>query len=229
MTENDEKVCRTEQHPDSLTTQGCMCGTAGQHVGGLESGERRFFLSKGQFSLVDIAVALTHQIGPCDFQCAVWTGTQNSVDRIGQLVDSHRIREARWVLCDSQRSMNEDRLARIVEVFGIESVRVVPLHAKLMTMSNDDWSIVVQTSANMTENRAVEQFDVTDSPGLLEFVDGFFDEIFDETPTLSDQPPFDGFDYESVGERLSHLCLGEHFEPKGMDDMQPIGVSDGLV
>jgi len=228
MTETDHKSCLVDQHDEAMTTHDCLCGTATQHVGGLKSGEWRFFLSKGQFSLVDIAVALSHQVGACDLQIAVWTATKNSIRRIDELARSGRVEGVRWLLCDSQRSMNEERLVDIVETFGVESVRVIPLHAKIMTMRNDDWSIVVQTSANMTKNRSVEQFDVTDSPKLSDFVDRFFDEIFDETPTLSDQPPFDGFDYEEVGQRFRGLCLGDHFEPTSMHDMQPIGVTDGL-
>jgi len=227
-TQQTQSICLDSHDQPETATRSCMCGTAAQTLRGFSKGERRFFLSKGQFSLVDIAVALTHQIGPCDFKCAVWTGTEKSIDAIANLVESERIRNAQWVLCDSQRSMNEDRLNRIVQLFGVDSVRVVPLHAKLMTLRNDNWDITVQTSANMTKNRSVEQFDVTDSEKLTDFVDGFFDQLFDDVPPLTEQPPFDGWSYEEVEQRYQSMCLGNHFKKANVMDMSPIGVTDGL-
>jgi len=195
---------------DPVTTDRCMCGDAYQMVEGFEPGERRFFLSKGQFSLVDIAIALVQHVGPCELQCAVWTGTEDSIDRVQTLVSDGDVHDVRWILCDSQRSMNEERLNRIVQLFGVDSVRVTPLHAKLLTVHNDDWSLVVQTSANMTLNRSVEQFDVTDSPKLYGFVDDFFAYVFDDVPPLDEEPPFDGWDYEQVEQRYQDMCLGDH-------------------
>jgi len=197
-------------------------------VDGFAPGERRFFFSKGQFSLVDLAVALTAITGPASFQCAVWTGTKSSLEQIGTLADSGRITEARWVLCDSQRDMNEDRLKYLLDIFGVDQVRVVPLHAKIMTLRNDDWAITVQSSANMTLNRSVEQFDVTDSEKLFGFVDRFFDEVFAETPTLAEEPPFDGFSYEQVEQRYQSLCVGNHLSGADPMDAAPLGVVDGL-
>lgn len=195
---------------ETTTTDRCMCGDAYQMVEGFTQGERRFFLSKGQYSLVDVAIALVQQIGPCDFECAVWTGTKANIDRIDSVAADDLIESARWILCDSQRSMNEERLNHIVHLFGVESVRVTPLHAKLVTLHNDDWSIVVQTSANMTLNRSVEQYDVTDSPKLYSFVHDFFEHVYDETPSLSEEPPYDGWTYEEVEQRHQDMCLGEH-------------------
>lgn len=223
-----ETLCLDGHDQPEASTRSCMCGNAAQTLRDFSKGERRFFLSKGQFSLVDIAIALTHQIGPCDFKCAVWTSTEKSVDAIANLVESNRIIDAQWVLCDSQRSMNEDRLNRIVQLFGVESVRVVPLHAKLMTLRNDDWSITVQTSANMTRNRSVEQFDVTDGERLADFVDGFFGQVFEDTPPLTEEPPFDGWSYEDVEQRYQSMCLGNHFKQADVMDISPIGVSDGI-
>lgn len=228
MGDGNESFCSEHHDRADTSIRECFCGSAYQMVRDFSSGERRFFFSKGQFSLVDLAVALTHQTGAVAFQCAVWTGTKASIDSVANLVESQRVSDARWIICDSQRDMNEDRLSHIVRTFGVESVRVTPLHAKIMTLHNDDWSIVVQSSANMTKNRSVEQFDVTDSRKLFDFVDRWFDDVFESHPTLAEESPFDGWSYEEVESRYQSMCVGGHFEKHSSLDASPIGVSDGI-
>lgn len=213
------EACYCSTTPPDVCVDPCFCGNAYQMVEGFEHGERRFFLSKGQFSLVDIAIALIQQIGACDLECAVWTGTQNSLNRVESLVQDQLVRSTRWILCDSQRSMNEERLEHLIELFGVESVRVSPLHAKLLTLRNDDWSIVVQTSANLTKNRSVEQFDVTDSRELYGFVHHFFDYVFETHPSLAEEPPYDGWEYDEVEARYQAMCVEHRHDDDSLDSL----------
>lgn len=215
--------CFKKQHPADTITRDCMCGTARQMLDGFSRGERRFFLSKGQFSMVDVAVALTAITGPVELQCAVWTGTKASIEQIDRLVSSGRVTDTRWVLCDSQRDLNEDRMRRIVELFGLDSVRAVRCHAKMMTVRGDGWHVVVQSSANMTKNRSVEQYDVTDSERLYGHVDRFFDEVWKLTDPLDVDR--DGEQVEAVHQSL---CLGHHVRQADPLDAAPVGVADGL-
>jgi len=220
--------CRMDKTGDQPHVDKCMCAKAYQHVQGFSAGERRVFLSKKQFSLVDVITAMTHEIGRCALECAVWTGTQESLNQIQTLVQSKRIGKARWILCNSQRGMNPDRVEKVVEIFGPDAIRVLPLHAKMVTLKNDDWSVVILTSANLTLNQSVEHCDVTDSPKLYDYIHGFFDEVFGNAPTIAESPPFDELENADINEYKRGLCMGDHIDQADPFDARPVGVVDGL-
>ena len=77
---------------------------------------------------------------------------------------------------------------RMLELFGSDCVRTIKSHAKFMTITNDEWKIVVRTSMNLNENPRLENLEITEDPAFAEFFMRLTDEIFYEiSPTETKQ------------------------------------------
>lgn len=132
----------------------------------------------GQFSIIDVIVALLGKTGPADVVISTWTAGAADLRRASELMHDRRIRSCRWIVDHSFKNRQPEYLETMVDLFGADSIRSLKTHAKFVVVSNDEWNIVVRTSMNLNENRRLENFDVVDDEAFcrwhLDLTEGVF-------------------------------------------------------
>jgi len=69
-----------------------------------------------------------------------------------------------------------------LDTWGAERIRIAMVHAKIVTIRNEEWGLTVRGSANMCRNLHAEQYDITDDPAVADQADAMLDYFFRETP-----------------------------------------------
>lgn len=158
--------------------------SAAAALAGLERGGRLFGLTKGQFSMIDLAAAALARVGPADVSVWTWCIAEYEVEAVTAFIVSEKIRRFRMVMdwTGSQRDM--PLVGDLQRRFGIDCIRITKTHAKIVTVAGDGWQIVIRGSMNLNENPRFEQFDVSDGPEELGLVEGLMAEIWDKAPAL---------------------------------------------
>ena len=152
--------------------QSARCfAAASQAVAGLDRDGHVFGITKGQFSMIDIAAAVLEKTGPADVAVWTWCIAEYEVEAIGAFIDRGDIRDFRLVMdwAGAQRDM--PIVSDLQNRFGIDCIRVTKTHAKIVMISNDDWKIVIRGSMNLNANPRFEQFDVSDGGAAWQVMD----------------------------------------------------------
>lgn len=153
-------------------------GDARSALRDLDRGTELTCYTFGQFSIVDVLVALLERTGPADVDIATWTAGAADLRRAAELMRDDRIRSCRWVVDHSFRNRQPEYLALMQDLFGADSVRPLRTHAKFLTIRGGGWHLVVRTSMNLNENKRLENFDVIDDVDFYtwhrDMVDGIF-------------------------------------------------------
>lgn len=139
----------------------------------------------GQFSIIDAIEAVLEKTGPADVALATWTAAGFDLSRIEHQVRYAQIRNLRMIVDRSFVSRQPKFVEAIHGMFGREAVRSTRTHAKFVVITNDDWSVVIRTSANLNENARLEYIQVADDPDLADFYLTVVDAIYaEESPGL---------------------------------------------
>lgn len=70
--------------------------------------------------------------------------------------------------------------AQMRRLFGDECIRTMRSHAKFAVIRNDRWTIAVRTSMNLNTNPRLEQMEISDDPGLADFLTAVADDLWAE-------------------------------------------------
>lgn len=156
----------------------CLAG-ASQALSGFESGSHVFGLTKGQFSMIDIAAAVLAKTGPADVTVWTWCVAEYEVAALTAFMNDRRVTGLRMVMdwAGAQRDMPV--VAELQEKFGVDCVRVTKTHAKIVTISTEcGWRVVIRGSMNLNANPRFEQFDVSDDAAIFGVVDDMMTEMW---------------------------------------------------
>lgn len=138
-------------------------------IGELEPGCRIVGMTKGQFSLLDLIRAVLASTGPAHLIVSTWTAGIRDAENAGMLIERGELLGLK-LLCDRSFPRRQPRYcARILEIFGPDSIRMTRTHAKFALLHNDDWHVVIRSSMNLNRNPRFEQFDLDDDAELYEF------------------------------------------------------------
>lgn len=158
--------------------------SAAEGVGPITQGVEIFGFTKGQFSLIDIIVHVLGTTGP-NTRGLISTWTAGNAD-LSILLDEERLTDLRFVIDFSFPQRQPDYCAAMREKFGDAAIRLTKVHAKFVTLRSEGWNVCIRTSANLNYNRRLEQFEITESAEMCDYVDRVVDEIFLKLPE-SDQ------------------------------------------
>ncbi|MGV0369351.1 hypothetical protein ACUY29_11285 [Corynebacterium aurimucosum] len=132
----------------------------------------------GQFSVIDVMVAIMQKTGPAHVVIATWTAAAADLRRSRELMSDSRILSCRWIVDRSFKNRQPEYLEKMVELFGDDSIRSLETHAKFMLIYNEDWNVVIRTSMNLNENKRLENLDVVEDYDFCrwhrDLVDGVF-------------------------------------------------------
>lgn len=155
-------------------------GNASDAVGKIFRDCEIFGFSKGQFSLIDLIEELLAQTGPADVTISTWTAASREIDCAYRLLAGGSIKHLRFLVDFSFQSRQPEYCNALRARFGDDSIRVTRTHAKFVIIRNDEWNLVVRTSMNLNQNPRLENFEVSDSSGMADFVEGMVDNIFED-------------------------------------------------
>lgn len=152
---------------------------AAEAVADLErDGMELFGLTKGQFSLTDMIVAILEKTGPADLSISTWTAANGDVSRMLELLRSGQIRSCRWLVDLTFVRRCPQLTAEIRAKFGADAIRVTKTHAKFCTIVNEDWQIALRSSMNLNQNPRMESFQVGHDPTLCQFLTQVLDDVW---------------------------------------------------
>lgn len=152
---------RLKQRARRDAARGLTMQSARDFLAGIEMGGHVFGVTKGQFSMIDVADALLEIAGPSDVSVWTWCIADYEVEAVTAFMRDGRIRSLRMVVDYSSTQRETSLLADIQARFGVDSIRVTKTHAKLLTVFGGGWSFVARGSMNLNANRRLEQVDVT--------------------------------------------------------------------
>lgn len=152
---------------------------AAEAVADLErDGMELFGLTKGQFSLTDMIVAILEKTGQADLSISTWTAANGDVSRMLELLRSGQIRSCRWLVDLTFVRRCPQLMAEIRAKFGADAIRVTKTHAKFCTIVNKDWQIALRSSMNLNQNPRMESFQVGHDPSLCQFLTQVLDDVW---------------------------------------------------
>lgn len=183
--------------------------TAADAIGPLEHGLAVFAITRGQFSMVDAVLHVLDQTGPAFVSLWTWTIADYEVSVFNRLNHDQRITGGRLVIDHGARQKNLSLIQAWQKQFGAESVRYVLNHAKIATVQNDRFKVLIRGSMNLNFNPRFEQLDVTEGGPDFDLVR----EIEETLPILpNDCSGAEVFKASRVGDAFEKntLALFEH-------------------
>ena len=173
--------------PRNREIRECFSQSARAAIGDIEPGCEIFGFTKGQFSLMDVIVALLEQTGPASVTLSTWTAGNVDVGHAYNLLENRTLTDMRWIIDRSFPARQPMYYATLLKRFGPESVRITRTHAKFALIENDTWNIALRSSMNLNRNIRFENFEISDDPALAGYLRTVTDEIF-STPSLGRVP-----------------------------------------
>jgi hypothetical protein len=166
--------------------------TAEEAIAGLKKGVELYGFTKGQFSMVDLILALLRKTGPARVTLSTWTAARHEIVTIARLVESGELLSMRWLVDFTFARRDPEAANQIRQTFGLESIRVAQNHAKFCLFENRRWRLVLRTSMNLNMNPRFEDFTIAHDPQLATFLTTILDEIWSrQTRTLAQATPAD--------------------------------------
>ena len=190
-------------------------------IGELYKGCEIFGFSKGQFSLINLVIAVLEQTGPATVSIATWTAAKKEIHAAERLLRIGNITEIRFLVDFSFPRRQPSYCELLREKFGDVCIRVTATHAKFIMIRNDKWNIVIRTSMNLNKNDRFETFEISDDIDMADFLDGVIDDIYEsqEEGSVVNERPIDhvnefkkyGIDAQKLDDNQTK-CLGKNFD-----------------
>lgn len=158
--------------------------TAKDCIGAITPGMALFAITRGQFSTADIIRHCLDEMGPSKISVWTWCTAGYDIETFEWFFESGRITSASLVIDDygEKRARDSERdessrrerqgviMRRWIATFGPGSIRVCKNHAKVVTLDNGTLKVVIRGSANLNKNPRFENFDLSEGPGLYNFM-----------------------------------------------------------
>ena len=173
------KIWRNRQLKSGLRLDSARAALADYEPGGAVFG-----LTKGQFSMIDIAQAVLEHTGPADVGLWTWAIADYEVQAVSAFMNDGRVRAFRLLMDYGGAKRDMPLVGELQAKFGVDCVRVSLTHAKIVTICNEKWRTVIRGSMNLNFNPRFEQFDVSDADSAFVVVETMMDEIWAKTPAL---------------------------------------------
>lgn len=151
-----------------------------ESVGEITEGCEIIGLTMGFWSLYDLIEYCLEATGPADVVISTWTAAAADLGFAYGLMGHKRIRTLRFLVDSSFEIRQPAYTAAMRAYFGDAAIRVTENHAKFTTIRNEKWNLVLRGSMNLTENRRLEMFEISDSVIMLEWLHGLVNTIFEK-------------------------------------------------
>ncbi|QOP64950.1 NucT-like nuclease [Arthrobacter phage Brynnie] len=137
-------------------------------------------MTNGAFSLLDAVLVLLEKSGPADVSICTYSAGLYDAEVMNRFVETGNVRSIRLVLDGSIKTLGGTRgyAVTLMDVFGEECIRTTRTHAKFVTITNDEHTFTISSTANLNENKRLELFYFSDDPDRAAFYEAVVDEVF---------------------------------------------------
>lgn len=146
-------------------------------VGKIEKGMRRFGFTAGQFSMSDLIEYILNQTGPADLYISTWAASSAGLKKTFEFLNNGMLRNLKFMIDAGAKQYRDNQFGDLLDKFG-DCIRTTRIHAKFFVIRNENWDIVVRTSANLNRNLRLENFEIDENKDFADFFQKFFDEAF---------------------------------------------------
>ncbi len=137
-------------------------------IGEIVKGETKHWWSHGTFNSIRLLLYIVGQVGACDIFMSTYSISEKSVKQLWKAQQSGLIKDIRFLIDNRVRSMSPKPFQALCGYFP-GAVRTASIHAKVTTISNDDWRISVVSSMNATDNNKIERGLISTDPEVFKF------------------------------------------------------------
>ena len=123
--------------------------TAAECIGTVEPGMALFALTRGQFSMIDAILACLDQTGPAELSLWTWTVAEYEIQCMDRLRRDERVTAGTLVIDQGARRKNAALLRQWKDAYGEDSVRYTVNHAKIATIKNERFRLLLRGSMNL--------------------------------------------------------------------------------
>jgi len=156
--------------------------TAAKEFGPLVAGREVFAVTNGQISLIDVIGHYLRESGPAELEISTFSAGVVEINHLARLAHEGAVTGVRWVM-DRSFVLREPKEWRLLNAkFPAASIRLTVNHAKVATIRNERWAVLIDGSANLQENKRMEVIRVTPDRALVDFWVRVMDGIFDSQP-----------------------------------------------
>lgn len=137
-------------------------------------------MTNGAFSLLDAVLVLLEKSGPADVAICTYSAGLYDAEVMNRFVETGNVRSIRLVLDGSIKTLGGTRgyAVTLMDVFGEECIRTTRTHAKFVTITNEEHTFTISSTANLNENKRLELFYFSDDPERARFYEAVVDEVF---------------------------------------------------
>lgn len=154
---------------------------AAEAVGPIEHGCEVYGLTKGQFSLIELAEHCLDATGPADVVFSTWTAANADIAHAYTLLGGDaKIRSCRWLVDFSFPTRQPAYCDALRQAFGDACIAATANHAKFVSIRNDEWDLVIRTSMNLNRNARLESWEISDDAAMADALGELVDAAFDE-------------------------------------------------
>ncbi len=122
----------------------------GEYIGDIKHNTIYPFFSNGQWAMHDLISWLLKQTGPADVQISTFSISEIAIRTLIHLSKIGMIKSIQCIFDNTIQKKKLQLLYFISQLTG--EIYIAPNHSKVLLIKNDDWSISVISSANMTPN-----------------------------------------------------------------------------
>ena len=112
------------------------------------------FFTEGKWSTHHLIAEIIKKIGRCDLVFSTWAITEDSLRTLFRLKQSGDLLSIK-ALFESKISGHNPKAFGFAKEF-FDSIRLSHCHAKVTVLTNESWSLVINSSANWTRNKRIE-------------------------------------------------------------------------
>jgi hypothetical protein len=159
-------------------------GSAADCIGTIEKDMALFAITRGQFSMLDAVNIVIQQVGICRVSVWTWAIADYEVECFEAFMANRTISSGRLIIDRSAEFRNAPMIQKWRSCFGGDSVRTCKNHAKIATVQNDEFRVLLRGSMNLNFNPRFEQLDITEGGQDFDLVE----RIENELPVLRPQP-----------------------------------------
>lgn len=136
--------------------------SAHECIGTVEPGMSLFAITRGQFSMLDAINVVVDQVGHCSVSVWTWAIADYEVQCFEAFMANQTISGGRLIIDRSAENRNVALIQKWRDCFGAEAVRVCKNHAKIATVQNANFKVLLRGSMNLNFNPRFEQLDITE-------------------------------------------------------------------
>lgn len=139
----------------------------------------------GEFSLLDLVLAVLDWTGPADVVIDTWSVGLYDAEVMAHALHSGRVRSVRFVVDVTVKNNIGSRAyaPELMRAFGPENVRTTRTHSKFVVIAGEDGrAYSISSTANLNENLRAELFYLSDDPERAAWYLGIVDALFAEVP-----------------------------------------------